>query len=288
MHDEKMNCGKSFFHIIVNVLALSLSAAHFIVVFLTGGRLLPENTAYCGTLLLTVCVVHSLKAFRLYFLIVGDGVPLLRFVSAFAKTALMNVVLPFKIGELFRIYTFGNLTRDWLKGFSVVLLDRFADIAALLMIFLLLNVFAHLPLGGIFFFLAAASVFLVLFYLILPDMIRHWNGYFISSAASTRHLRALSLLDKIRSVHTEIQGLVSGRFFAIFTLSALSWLCEIGSLVVCRRFFDDDSDFIVADYLSSALIGGDCAPMRNFILASIFFLCAVLAAAYSVRIMRRQ
>lgn len=246
-----------------------------------------HHQAYCAILCATVVLVYALKAFRFYFLLVGEGVPLLKYLAVFARTTFVNIILPLKCGELYRFYAFGRLTQNYPKGFSIVLLDRFIDTASLLCMFVVLRFLGQFEFGRIFLLLSLACFFLVAAYLILPGMLSFWNVYFIESAPSKRHLRGLFLVRKVGGIYGEVRNLVKGRFFAIFALSLLSWLSEICSLLLCRRFFDLDSASVLSDYLVSALTGANFAPQRNFALASVAFLGAAYIILLVAGIFRR-
>lgn len=242
---------------------------------------------YQAILLVTVFLVYSLKAFRFYFLLVGEGVSALKYLRLFAITTLVNIVIPFKAGEIFRIFRFGHLTKSYIKGVSIVLLDRFVDTISILLIFATMNFLGNYRLGRIFFLLAAVSMFIALCFFIMPGMMEFWNEYFIKTRPSNRHLRGLFLIKKIKTIYVEIRNLVKGRFFVLFTLSVFSWLLEIGSLFLCRNFFDSDSDTLVSDYLSVALTGKEFEPQRNFVMAGVVFLSSVYVIIILIQLVKK-
>ncbi|MBQ9538094.1 MAG: hypothetical protein IJU95_02395 [Treponema sp.] len=230
---------------------------------------------YTAILLVTAFLVYSLKALRLYFLLVGEGTALPKYICVFSRTTFVNILLPFKLGELYRIYSFGNLTRSFMKGAAVVLLDRFIDLCSILAIFIFMKLALGIEFEGIFFFLAVASVFLILSYLIQPGMLSFWNSYFMESRASARHLKGLAIVKSLGEMRGEVKGLLEGRFFLIFTLSLLSWLLEISPLLIFGGGQELASKLYFARYLSSTLTGNEFAPQRDFALMSLTFLAAV-------------
>ena len=233
------------------------------------------NRAYLVILIFTVFSVYSLKAFRFYFLVAGSGIPLVKYICVFAQTSFVNIIVPFKAGEIFRIFCFGHLTKNYPKGFAIVLLDRFVDTLSLLAILLVANILDKTETSAIFFLLVAVCAFLILFYAVLHGILVYWNEYFIKSKSSRSHLNALIFVNKLTEVYDELRNLVNGRFFLIFVLSIFSWGIEIGSLLLCRIFFNFNSEGLVSNYLYSALSGNNFLLLRNFILVSMaFLLCA--------------
>ncbi len=241
---------------------------------------------YFIILFATIFLVYSLKAFRFYFLLVGEGIPLFKYLRIFAITTLINIVIPFKAGEIFRIFRFGHLTKSYIKGLSIVLLDRFIDTISLLVIFASITFFEKNNFGYIFFLLSTVSVFLAVCFFVLPSILEFWNEYFLKSKSSIRHLRGLILIRQIREIYIEIKNLVKGRFFVLFTFSILSWLIEICSLLFCRSFFDFSSENVISEYLSAALTGSAFAPQRNFVMMSVLFLIVVYVFIFFVQLVK--
>ena len=233
------------------------------------------NRAYLVILIFTVFSVYSLKAFRFYFLVAGSGIPLVKYICVFAQTSFVNIIVPFKAGEIFRLFCFGHLTKNYPKGFAIVLLDRFVDTLSLLAILLVANILDKTETSAIFFLLVAVCAFLILFYAVLHGILVYWNEYFIKSKSSRSHLNALIFVNKLTEVYDELRNLVNGRFFLIFMLSIFSWGIEIGSLLLCRIFFDFEQKAFISNYLSAALSGNNFLPLRNFILVSMGFLACV-------------
>lgn len=233
------------------------------------------NRTYLAILIFTVFSVYLLKAFRFYFLVAGSGIPLVKYICVFAQTSCINIIVPFKAGEIFRFFCFGRLTKSYLKGFAIVLLDRFVDTLSLLVILLVANIFGKTEPNVIFFLLMTVCTFLILFYVVLHGILVYWNEYFIKSKSSKNHLKALIFVNKLTVVYDELRNLVNGRFFLIFMLSIFSWGIEIGSLLLCRNLFDFEQKSLISNYLSAALSGNNFLPLRNFILASMAFLVCV-------------
>ena len=237
---------------------------------------------YHVILFATVFLVYSLKSFRFYFLFAGEGIGFLKYIRVFSITTLVNIIVPFKFGEIFRIVRFGHLSKNYLKGMAIVLLDRFVDTVSLLMIFASISILFKNRLGWIFFFLVIICVFLALCFFVLPGLIEFWNGYFITSRSSIRHLRCLSFLKRMEKIYIEIKRLIEGRFFLLFTISLLSWSVELCSIFLCRSFFEFSDENMFAAYLSAALTGNKFEPLTNFIIASIMFLsCTYVLALFA-------
>ena len=156
---------------------------------------------YTTILFFTVFLIYVLKAFRFYFLLVGENIPVVKYLRVFAITTFVNIFVPFKAGEVFRFIRFGHLTKKYLKGLAIVLLDRFIDTISLITIFAAMHAFVGTRLDEFFFLLVFVCVFLAVCFFMLPGMMDFWNLYFIESRSSVRHLRALDLIKKISGIY---------------------------------------------------------------------------------------
>ena len=86
-------------------------------------------------LIIFICV-HLIKMMRLYLIVMDRKVSFDRFVPAYLRTTLVNLVIPYKIGEIYRIVVFSRISGGFKTGFFSVLIDRFFDTLALCLILL--------------------------------------------------------------------------------------------------------------------------------------------------------
>ena len=85
-------------------------------------------------ILILFLLVHVAKAMRLYLIVIDEKIPFRRFLFLYSATTLVNLLIPYKLGEFFRIFVFIKATGDKKIGFLSVLLDRFFDTVALVLI----------------------------------------------------------------------------------------------------------------------------------------------------------
>ena len=81
-------------------------------------------------------VLHMAKLLRFYLVLMEQRIEFKRFVRVYIKTTFVNFLLPFKSGELFRIYCFAHETQNVRMGFISVILDRIFDTCVLLLFLL--------------------------------------------------------------------------------------------------------------------------------------------------------
>ena len=100
--------------------------------------------------ILTIAVgfiaVHFFKMLRLYLVLMEHRISFGRFILLYLRTTFINLIIPFKLGELYRIEEIARVTKIWQVGFLSVLVDRFFDTLALLCVLLPLDLILR---GGI-------------------------------------------------------------------------------------------------------------------------------------------
>ncbi|MBR1691906.1 MAG: flippase-like domain-containing protein, partial [Lachnospiraceae bacterium] len=84
-------------------------------------------------------LVHLTKMLRLYLVLMEHKIDSKRFVLLYLGTTFVNLIVPYKLGELYRIYKIKKETRHWQVGILSVVIDRFFDILALFFVLLAID-----------------------------------------------------------------------------------------------------------------------------------------------------
>ena len=84
-----------------------------------------------AVLVLAVAAVHSIKIFRLYFALYGKGVSSGQHLRQYCKTITVNMIIPLKMGDIFRAYCYGYKMQNYFGGAALIVFDRFTDTLAL-------------------------------------------------------------------------------------------------------------------------------------------------------------
>jgi len=90
-------------------------------------------------LALCIFVSQTSKILRFYFFIIDRKVCFRKFIALYSLTSIVNIIIPFKIGELFRFAAFGFFLKNLQVTLLMIITERFFDS---IVIFLLLLVSA--------------------------------------------------------------------------------------------------------------------------------------------------
>lgn len=267
---------------IVNILVLLLT------VLLLSRALLHQDFSFvlhnpliCLIMIVTVVLVHGIKAFRLYLELLDRKLPVGLFLRQYCKITPVSMILPLKAGDLFRCYCYGYYIGDWMYGIAVILLDRFVDTAALITVLILFV----LPLGNampaVSFVLLAVLFALSFIYFALPGLCQYWNRYLIQGRGSKRKLVALTVLARLQAAYRDIHRVVQGKFLLSYMLSVAAWLIEIGGLALSASILRADLGRAMSAYLLGAMWGGKTDYLSGIILIGtvsllLFYLVTLL------------
>ncbi|SEC12602.1 Lysylphosphatidylglycerol synthase TM region [Paenibacillus sp. GP183] len=232
-------------------------------------------------------VAHIFKCSRFYLILFESRIEIKRFVKLYIKTTFVNILLPLKLGEIFRIYTFGKDANSYKTGFLSVLTDRYFDTCILLLIIIPFDLMHHsLSLSSI---LLLFFIILITFaYLIFSPTYQYLNEYIILNKSSKHAIKTLELLERCKMIYDHEKRLLKGRTSAIILFSVLAWVIEFLMLFTLGKGlglqFGANN---LVDYLNSALFitGNDYLTMYTLIGAIIFGL--IILVIYSILFLKK-
>ena len=235
-------------------------------------------------------LVCFLKAVRLFVALYGNDIKLRRYLEIYCSVTLVSIVIPYKLGEIFRIFCYGREIGNMLKGIIIVLLDRFMDTAALVGIVFVMWIFDSGKMNA----LTAALLFflLVVFfsYLIFPELYRFWKKYLLRAAASRHKLAGLKALENLHVIYKNIRQIIEGRGIMLFCLSLVVWAVEIGFMLLINQADMRNGGFVMLEkYLNSVISEDHSVSMDRFVLVSavILSLCWAVVKATG-RVCRKE
>ncbi|MBO6148865.1 MAG: flippase-like domain-containing protein [Lachnospiraceae bacterium] len=176
-------------------------------------------------------IAHGAKFTRFYLVLMEEkGLRFFDVLFLYARTTLVNLLIPFKLGELYRAAAVSRMTGSPGTGISSVVVDRFFDTLALLTIILPFEAFFVRyvnPVPAVLFFI---MLMLFLLYLTFAPSYRYINRYIIQTKKSERAMLTLLFLDGADKWYQYIRRLVTGRSPLILWASYIGWGAELLAL----------------------------------------------------------
>lgn len=226
-------------------------------------------------------ILHGAKLLRFYLVLMEQRMEFKRFVKVYIKTTFVNFLLPFKSGELFRIYCFAHETKNVRMGFISVIVDRIFDTCVLL---LFLVPYDFCVAGSI----SAVTVILLLIVLIvllgcifLYSSYSYLNRFLMIHGTSKRTIRLLYILENFKMCYDYVAGLLKGRFLLVLIFSCIGWIFEFIFLKIMAGVFQITFGMAqFAGYVSGIFGAGTGILKNDYIFVSAVGLLAAMLLSY--------
>ena len=259
----KQTIHDAFFVLALLVLLLMLGA--LFVRYGMGATALPPAPVglkgLAGAVLLYL-LAHVLRVARLSILIEDAKVGLRQVFLIHYFTSAVSLVMPFKLGEVYRIFELNLLLRRGGRAFLIVWIERAFDIGliCLMLLFTAYSMPTTIPLVQPLIGLSLAFTFVSAFaFVVLPENLRLLTLYIIRRYNSDRALAALRLIDATQSLVVQGRRLVRGKLATLFALTVGIWFLELQVLAALLPGMAMRFKSLVANlqvYLSSVSMSG--------------------------------
>ena len=241
----------------------------------------PFYFAFLG--LIVICI-NLIKSFRFYFIIAGQSsITKIEFFKQYLKTTPVSVILPFKLGDLFRIYCFGYQMGDVFKSLIFVLLARFFDTVALITVVVATSILSEQSFSGIIWLLILFVAVIMILYFAVPSICRYWRTYLLEANANKRNLKLLEIICNVAELMEVISKVLKGKGTIVFSLSAFSWVIELSGMYLLENAFGSGKNAgFVGNYLAAALGLTQLPAMDSFVVCTVVILLAVYVVLHFV------
>ena len=178
---------------------------------------------------------HVLRAARLAVIIGNERVGLRAIFHVHFLAAGVGLLLPFKLGEGYRVAEVARLLRAPIRAVLLVWSERVLDLIALALAALAgmwyrRSIFDNLA-GGLLVTLAVIAGTFILFF-VVPENIESLKLFIIRRYNTAWALRVLRALNAIHSVVAKAPALLSRRLITLITLTLLIWALEVAAIAL--------------------------------------------------------
>ena len=179
-------------------------------------------------------LVYTMKIIAFYLLLLGKNIIFSEHILQYAKTEMVNVIVPFKLGDIFRIYCYGYSVGSFKDSTFSVLTNGIIDFLAGVTIILVLvrqNILNPNIWIGIFLIIIGM---VVLCYISVPRLYGYWNHFLIIGHASRKRIKALKYLELIYGAYKSINELIHGKLFLMYVIDVLGAAMYYKILILCK------------------------------------------------------
>ena len=176
---------------------------------------------------------HFMRSIRLLILSSDPNISFRELMSAQYEANGVNLLLPFRLGEIYRIMRFINFFKTGYRSFLFLLIERIFDFSLILGLILFLQYFfysidlssllgATIVWGSVFFFIV-----LLIALFVLDDFLEIIQRYILQRYTSNVANKILKVVFYIRSALNDIFLTLKKKWFSCLTLTIIIWALEV-------------------------------------------------------------
>ncbi len=177
-------------------------------------------------------ITHFIKLIRLYIIMMGMNIRFEHFLPFYIKTTFVNIMIPYKLGELFRFYCLSQETGDYKTAGLGIITERFFDTIVLFAIILPIQIFTSSHVSAFSLVLFGLLVVAFIVYTTFPALYAYFNHFWVFNRLTKRSNRFLKALEALNDLYRTEKKLVHKRAVTIIFLSVLSWGFDFGVLYI--------------------------------------------------------
>ena len=224
-------------------------------------------------------IVHIFKFLRIYLILLEEKMSLKRRLKIYIKTTFVSIILPFKIGDIYKMYSYGHEISNYYKGIIAILIDKFFDAIVLCLVIIPYGLLNNGCISSLSYILLTFLIIILIVYLSFKNTYYYLNKFFIVKSQNRYCLIVLKVLEKLNTIYISAKEMIRGRSIVLLLLTFIIWGSESIFIYVMSNFMNIKSEFIhVINYISDAFFGVNNVLFNNYIyLGTTIFLVTVVA-----------
>ena len=235
--------------------------------------------------LITFPLLYFVKFFRFYLILSESKIYLSSFMRLYLQTTLVNIIVPFKLGEIFRFYLVGKRLANYKISFLSIITERFLDTCVIVFIMLISIFFIQQPITGSFLFFLFFIFLAFSIYALYPSFSLLMNKIIVFKRARTYDEIFLKFLDILDNWYSYENSLVHKKGGIVFFCSAIAWFIEFFFLYSLAKLLSISFDLsFFNNYISDIFAATPSLPKYFFDLYAVTSII-VLGGAYVLAIM---
>lgn len=232
-------------------------------------------------IIILICIlilIHLFKFIRIYFILLEERISIKKMIKIYLKTTFVSIVLPYKTGEIFKMYSYGKEIDNYSKGIIAVLIDKFFDAIILCSVLIPYEIIRIGNISKLSIILLFFSIIILLVYLGFETTYRYLNKFFVMKIKSKKGLLVLNFLEKLNHIFNYSKNMIKGRQIIVLFISIIIWSLEVLFIYTMMGFMNMKLELvIIVNYLSDAFWGINNVLFNNYVyLCTALFLVTII------------
>jgi hypothetical protein len=155
--------------------------------------------------------------------------------SIYAITSALNIIIPFKLGELVRFFIIGHYLKDFKITFLSIMTERLLDSILILVVLFI----SWLQYGFVYPIMIGMTAFVIVgitMYIVIPEINTSLKRYLILKKGTFFDAKFLKILDTTNKLYEKELIIIHEKIYQISFLTIVAWICDIGAVVlICLK-----------------------------------------------------
>ena len=267
-------------YILIN---LVLTIAIIIYMLLHWNNIFSVNIKYILLAIIPFICIHIIRIIRQYIILIENRISIKKLAKAYLLSSITNTIVPFKIGEIYKIYLYGYEMKNYKESAIGVLIDKFFDAIFLVISFVIIETVSKKELSLITILLVIFVFLVIIIYISFEKTYRFLNKYLIVNKNSKFSIKCLKILEEIKNIFSSIKNMVKDREILIMILTILSWLAEIVFVFIIGRNININVNLVnFITYINDSFFGMQNELSNYYIyVTSILFVLLIITIFFN-------
>lgn len=244
-----------------------------------------SNIKVLISLVLIFIVIHLFKFFRLYVIALEENMKTVDLFKKYIISLFVNICIPYKVGEVCRMYLIGNKNKHYVNGIIIVLMDKFFDAIVLSIMLVTISIINKAEIQSITILIILFLLLCFIVFVTFESTYNYLNTFFITKKENKKSIYALKMLEKINDIYLSSKKTIRGRFPLLFLLTLISWGLECLFVQLTAKFYNIEMNSLaILNYLNDAFFGGDNNILSIYISTGIISIVGILIIIYIKKI----
>ena len=173
----------------------------------------------------------------------------------------INLMVPFRLGESYRIIAFKKFFGSYFRSFSILLCERVLDITLISLILIVATFFSDIQFDfvrNIIYISVSIMIFLLLLYFILDEFLLIIHQIFLGKITNKTNVNIIRITSVLINVITETKNIFKSKLASCLSISLIIWVLEI--LVFYILFVDLNLSKFVMIFLAASVALSSLLP----------------------------
>ena len=208
-----------------------------------------------GSLIVSSCFYlfsHLLRSLRIAVMAGREDISLRKVVKTQFYTNGINLILPFKLGEIIRLWDFHKLIKKYEVSVSTILAEKFIDLCFLffgLSISLIIVDTAKLDLDFTIISCMGFIMVVLFFYFIIPNNVKSFNLFIAKRYSHPHVIKALAFTSKLYRIIKSMQDIFRQKTATLLVFTLMIWTFEVMAFFFLFDFLDSYKLILLLSFL---------------------------------------